>query len=68
MIAIAAVNTQRLEAQALEVFPDNEKAARWIREPNPALANKRPIDMVETEEGYQTVCDVLTRIESGTYS
>ena len=68
MITIADNNTRRLKQEALAVFSNTEKADRWISEPNPALANKLPIDMVETEEGYQTVCDVLTRIESGTYS
>lgn len=68
MITLVESNTRRLEAQALEVFSNKEKAARWMLEPNPALGGKRPLDLVNTDEGYEIVSDVLIRIESGTYS
>lgn len=68
MVTIVANNTRRLQQQALAVFSDPQKADRWINEPNPSLGNKRPIDLVNTEEDYKAVRDVLTRIESGTYS
>ena len=71
MVTVLENNTRRLEAleaQALEVFSNKDKATRWMREPNPALGDNRPIDLVATNDGYETVMDVLVRIESGTYS
>jgi uncharacterized protein (DUF2384 family) len=38
-----------------------------LRQPNPTLHGRRPIDLLDSEEGLQEVEDVLTRIESGTY-
>ena len=68
MITVVENNTRRVEVLALAVFSSKEKAERWIGEPNPALANKPPLDLVKTDKGFESVCDVLTRIESGTYS
>ena len=68
MITVVENNTRRLNELATTVFSNEQKAARWINEPNPSLDYRRPLDVVETEEGYEAVRDVLTRIESGTYS
>ena len=68
MITIEENNTRQIEKRALEVFSNQEKATRWMSEPNHALANGRPIDLVKSENGLEEVNDVLTRIASGTYS
>ena len=68
MITIEENNTRQIEKRALEVFSNQEKATRWMSEPNHALANRRPIDLVKSENGLEEVNDVLTRIASGTYS
>ena len=68
MITVAEANAQKAASRAEEVFSNSEKAARWLKEPNPALNNQRPIDLTQTDEGFEAVDDVLTRIESGTYS
>ena len=68
MVKIEENNTSQIEKRALEVFSDQEKANRWMSELNRALANRRPIDLVNTEIGFEEVNDVLTRIASGTYS
>lgn len=40
---------------------------RWLREPLPALAGARPLDMLDTIEGQRLVSDMLSRMQSGAY-
>ena len=54
--------------RALEVFGDSETAGRWMREPNPALANKTPLTVIQTPEGLGEVRNILGRIEHGVIS
>ncbi len=54
-----------LSARAGEVFANQEKALHWLQAPNPSLAGRTPLEVVETESGYQEAEDILTRIEHG---
>ena len=54
-----------LSARAGEVFANQEKALHWLQAPNPSLAGRTPLEVVETENGYQEAEDILTRIEHG---
>ncbi|MGH7564259.1 MAG: type II RES/Xre toxin-antitoxin system antitoxin [Gemmatimonadota bacterium] len=57
----------RVLLRAEEALDDPEKAARWMRGANRALAGSRPIDLLESDIGARTVEKVLGRIEHGVY-
>ena len=50
---------------AESVFGDEEIAAAWLREPNLVMYNKRPIDLLGTEDGFDRVRNLLLRIQYG---
>ncbi len=54
-----------ISARAGEVFANQEKALHWLCSPNPSLEGRTPFEAVATDEGYQEVEDILTRIEHG---
>jgi putative toxin-antitoxin system antitoxin component (TIGR02293 family) len=58
----------RLGAQASYVLGSEEKAAKWLRQPNRALGNEIPLELLESEIGARQVEEVLGRIEYGVYS
>jgi putative toxin-antitoxin system antitoxin component (TIGR02293 family) len=39
----------------------------WLERPNTALASKRPLDLLNSAQGFKEVDDLLTRIEFGVY-
>lgn len=56
-------------ADAVNVFAgDTARAAEWLRAPNRALGDTRPIDQLDTHVGAQEVLDVLNRIRYGVFS
>ena len=55
----------RLLAAAEETFGNREKAATWLRRPTAALAGKRPLDLLDTNEGAREVETLLGRISHG---
>jgi putative toxin-antitoxin system antitoxin component (TIGR02293 family) len=60
-----SVRQLRVEARATEVFEHAELARTWLREPNPALGNRVPAELLATEKGARAVETVLRRIEHG---
>jgi putative toxin-antitoxin system antitoxin component (TIGR02293 family) len=58
----------RTIARAEEALADREKARRWLRKPNRALAGKRPLDLLDNDAGTRVVERILGRIEHGVYS
>jgi putative toxin-antitoxin system antitoxin component (TIGR02293 family) len=59
------VRLARTQAMADEVFGSREKAHAWLREANGALANQKPLFLLDTEEGGRLVEAVLGRIAHG---
>jgi putative toxin-antitoxin system antitoxin component (TIGR02293 family) len=59
---------QELMAHARETFGDGQKAKSWLATPNRALGNRRPIDLIGSEQGCQQVDEILGRIDHGIYS
>jgi putative toxin-antitoxin system antitoxin component (TIGR02293 family) len=55
----------RLTDLAVQVFEDDGKAANWFGQPNYALGNKRPIELIKTEPGARLVERLLGQIEHG---
>ncbi len=49
-------------------FDSERWLERWMSEGVPALAGRRPADLVGTPEGFESVKTVLLRMQSGAYS
>lgn len=53
---------------AKSAFGSSSMAQRWLKSRVPALDGKRPIDMIETEEGAKVVFSTIRKIEMGDFS
>lgn len=62
------VRLARVYATAVEMIGDADKAAKWLRTPNRALAGEVPIDQLDTDLGAKEVENILGRIAYGVYS
>ncbi len=59
------VRVARVLAAAEETFGSREKAGRWLRRPTAALADERPLELLDTDEGARAVETLLGRIAHG---
>ena len=50
-------------ARGIVVFGDERKASHWFDTPLPLFNNRKPSELLETEEGTALVEQTLTRIE-----
>lgn len=75
---IQALGFARLLAQAEDIVADStapEAASfdttawleHWIQRPQPALGGRKPIDVLDSEGGYESVARVLGAIASGAF-
>jgi putative toxin-antitoxin system antitoxin component (TIGR02293 family) len=55
----------RILALAEETFVNRDKAHAWLRRPTQPLADERPLDLLDTEEGARAVESLLGRIAHG---
>jgi putative toxin-antitoxin system antitoxin component (TIGR02293 family) len=58
----------RLFELAKRIFRDDDFAREFLRLPNPALGNRIPNDLAETEAGARDVETILWRIAYGDYT
>ena len=58
----------RVTEEAEKTFGDADFARKWLSYPNPALADRIPIELAETDAGAREVETILTRIAYGVYS
>jgi putative toxin-antitoxin system antitoxin component (TIGR02293 family) len=58
----------RITAEAEKTFGDADFAHKWLSFPNPALRDRIPIEMAETDAGAREVETILTRIAYGVFS
>jgi putative toxin-antitoxin system antitoxin component (TIGR02293 family) len=58
----------RVTELAIKVFSDPDFARRFLSLPNPALGNRIPNELAETDAGAREVETILTRIAYGDYS
>jgi putative toxin-antitoxin system antitoxin component (TIGR02293 family) len=58
----------RVTKTAESMLGDAEFAHKWLSLPNPALKNRIPIELAETDAGAREVEIILTRIAHGVYS
>lgn len=55
--------------KALQLFEGDAEAARnWLNAPSPALSNRSPLQMTETEIGARSVENVIGRLEHGVFT
>jgi putative toxin-antitoxin system antitoxin component (TIGR02293 family) len=50
---------------ATDVIEDPISAARWVRTAHAELGGERPLDVLDTQAGYDRVQDLLLRLEYG---
>ena len=55
-------------ALAENTFGDDSKVALWLTTPNSVLDNQKPLDILSTSAGAESVTTVLGRIAYGLYS
>jgi putative toxin-antitoxin system antitoxin component (TIGR02293 family) len=58
----------KIIARAAEILGDEASAREWLHTPNGALAGERPMSLLDTAAGTDTVLTVLGRIEHGLVS
>jgi putative toxin-antitoxin system antitoxin component (TIGR02293 family) len=58
----------RVTETAEKTLGDAAFARKWLSLPNPALKNRIPIELAETDAGAREVETILTRIAHGVYS
>jgi len=58
----------RVTEAAEKTFGDTDFARKFLNLPNPALNERIPIEMAETDAGAREVEAILTRIAHGVYS
>ena len=63
-----AVRLAQVYSTAVDTLGDEEKAAQWLKTPNRALRDARPLDQLDTDPGVREVEDLLGRIAYGVYS
>lgn len=54
--------------RATEIMGSQQEAEQWLERPAIGLDERRPIDLLSTPAGVQSVEDYLTRIEYGVYT
>jgi putative toxin-antitoxin system antitoxin component (TIGR02293 family) len=59
---------KKVHETAQRVLGTDELAKHWLTHPAMALDGKRPIDLLTTESGINTVKDLLIRLEYNIYT
>jgi putative toxin-antitoxin system antitoxin component (TIGR02293 family) len=59
------VTIDRVFTRASEILGSYENAIRWLLATVPSLGNNRPIDLLGSTSGIQTVLNVLGQIGHG---
>lgn len=60
-----ALQLANLYKQGESVFGEAWKFQGWMNHPNPIFGGKKPIELLDTQFGFQAIQDELTRIEWG---
>jgi putative toxin-antitoxin system antitoxin component (TIGR02293 family) len=63
-----AISLSELYAKGLDIFGNSEKLQYWLDNPNYALGNRRPVDLLDSTIGRQEAMEILFRIQYGIYS
>jgi putative toxin-antitoxin system antitoxin component (TIGR02293 family) len=55
-------------ARAIDVFGSQKEAEAWLDRPAMPLNQRKPIDLLSTTAGVESIEELLTRIEYGVYT
>ena len=55
-------------SRAIELFGSRSQAEEWLERPAMALDQRKPIDLLSTPAGVESIEDHLTRLEYGVYT
>jgi putative toxin-antitoxin system antitoxin component (TIGR02293 family) len=58
----------RLYVRGQDIFGDQQTFEKWLQRSQMALCMETPLSLLDTSEGFRTVCDVLSQIEYWFYS
>ncbi|GAB3467048.1 hypothetical protein GCM10027321_34030 [Massilia terrae] len=59
---------EKVLEKALAVLEDRDAARTWLRQSNRSIGGEAPLELLDTEVGYELVMDTLGRIEYGVIS
>lgn len=62
-----ALQLANLYKQGEDVFGNPEKFKGWMNHPSPIFGGKKPIDLLDTQFGFQAIQDELVRIDWGVF-
>lgn len=68
MSVVPASEAMHVIELAIDTFGDREKAMSWLKSPNPVMEGQKPLDLLNSVQGRETVRTILGRIEWGLYS
>jgi putative toxin-antitoxin system antitoxin component (TIGR02293 family) len=54
--------------RATDIFGSRQKAEEWLERPAMALNRRKPIDLLSTTAGVESLEELLTRMEYGVYT
>lgn len=63
-----AIELARLYERGIEVLGSAKAFNTWVRQPNQALNNEIPFNLLDTSIGFDMVLQILGRIEYGVFS
>jgi putative toxin-antitoxin system antitoxin component (TIGR02293 family) len=64
---ISSEEIARILAIAGAAFDDDERAVRWLQEPNIQTGTRPPVTLIGTPEGFAVVESVLRQIQYGVF-
>lgn len=67
LLALAQRMVDSSPCEQAQGFDTERWLRQWLAHPNPALGGARPIDLLATQAGTQTVRQLLAAMESGAY-
>jgi putative toxin-antitoxin system antitoxin component (TIGR02293 family) len=65
---VGQVQTMVHESGDATGFNATAWTSRWLNTPLPALAGRKPLELMDTMEGQSLVADTLARIQSGAFA
>jgi putative toxin-antitoxin system antitoxin component (TIGR02293 family) len=63
-----AIRVARVVSLAGDIFGNREKGLLWLRSPHDRLAERAPLNMLQTESGGRMVESLLWQIDEGIFS
>lgn len=57
----------RVLSQAEDLYGSRERALAWLRQSNPRLGSRRPLELLKTDAGSRIVDELLLQIDEGMF-